>query len=82
MKRNAHTIHIPDDSHLAHLLECVDTAPLHLEAAGVVYRVTREDESSTEYDPEKMRAVVDAATSTMTVGEGEASQAYIGEARE
>ena len=61
MAHDAPTIHVSDDSELAHLLERADTTPLRLEKNGVVYRVTREDDLWAGYDPEKVRAAVRAA---------------------
>ncbi len=58
------TIHIPESSELARLLDQIDTTPLRLEKDGVVYRVSREDSLWAGYDPERVRAAVQATAGT------------------
>jgi hypothetical protein len=66
MSSEAETIHIPGDSELARILERVDTAQLRVEANGVVYRVVRDDPAWANYDPEKVRAALDATVGSWT----------------
>lgn len=58
MAHEPDTIHIADNSEIAHLLDHVDAASLRLEKDGVVFRVVREDTPWASYDPAKVRAAV------------------------
>jgi hypothetical protein len=74
----AKTIHVPDDSELARLLQEADGAGLRLEQNGITYRVTREDDDLwAGYDPEAVRAGVEAGAGAITPEEAEALKAYV-----
>ncbi len=60
MAHELETIHVPEDSDLARLLDHLDTASLRLEKGGVVYRLTREDSLWADYDPASVQAAVQA----------------------
>jgi hypothetical protein len=83
MTHEPKTIHVPEDSELARVLEGVDEIPLRLEKRGVLYRVSREDEDLwTGYDPEAARAGMATAAGTLSPEDGERLKAYVYEARE
>jgi hypothetical protein len=77
------TIHIPEDSELARVLEEVDETPLRLETRGVLYRVSRDAEDLwAGYDPQVARAGMAAAAGTLTPEDGERLKAFVYRARE
>jgi hypothetical protein len=82
MTHHTQTIHLPDDSALARLLERVDEIPVRFEMNGVVYRVTRDDDPWAGYDPAAVRAAVKAAAGMLTPDEGEVLKTYVYRARE
>jgi hypothetical protein len=82
MAQQPDTIHIAEDSELAALLEHVDGASLRLESHGMIYRVTREANATDSYDPEKVRAAVQAAAGMLTPIQGEALKSYLYRARQ
>jgi hypothetical protein len=81
MAHDSQIIHLADDSDLARLLEQIETIPIRLETNGVVYRLTREDDPWAGYDPEKLRAAVQAASGMLTPEQGEALKTYVYKAR-
>jgi len=82
MAHEPDTIHIADNSELARLLEHVDTTPVRLEKNGVVYRVVREHDAWSGYDPAKVRAAVRAAAGSWADLDTDAMIADLYRARE
>lgn len=83
MNDGAKTIHVPDDSELARLLQVADETGLRLEQNGITYRVTREvDDPWAGYDPEAVRAGMEAGAGAITPEEAEYLKAYIYRGRE
>jgi hypothetical protein len=83
MSSVAKTIHVPDDSKLARLLQEADETGLRLEQNGITYRVTREVEDPwAGYDPEAVRAGMEAGAGAITPEEAEYLKAYIYRGRE
>jgi len=76
------TIHIPESSELARLLDQIDTTPLRLEKDGVVYRVSREDSLWADYDPARVRAAVRATAGSWADLDTDAMIADLHRARE
>ena len=72
------TIHVADDSELAHLLQEADHAELRLEQHGVVYRVSRESNDPwATYDPDAVRAGMEAGAGALTPEQAEEIKTYI-----
>jgi hypothetical protein len=83
MSDAVNTIHVPDGSELARLLQEADETGLRLEQNGVMYRVTREDEDPwARYDPEAVRAGMEAGAGAITPEEAEELKAYVYRGRE
>ena len=81
MANEPRTIHVPNDSELAHALEDVDHTPVLLEKDGVVFRVSRDDRSAFDVDASKA-AIREAAGSWRRAGiDAEAFKSYIRERR-
>ncbi len=72
------TIHVPNDSELARLLQEADETGVRLEQNGVIYRVTREDEDPwARYDPEAVRAGMEVGAGAITPEQAEDLKAYL-----
>jgi hypothetical protein len=83
MGEDIKTIHVPNDSELARLLQEADEIGLRLERNGITYRVTRENEDPwAGYDPEAVRAGMEAGAGAITPEEAEHFKAYVYRGRE
>jgi hypothetical protein len=58
MLSEPHRVRVDPDSELAHLLDEVGEMPVLLEKNGKVYRLTMEEDNSTQYDAEKVQIAV------------------------
>jgi hypothetical protein len=76
------TIKVTPESNLDDVLEAAASEPVVLDKDGMRFRLTREDDIWTGYDPERLRATVREMAGSISVEEAERIKRLIYQGRE